>query len=158
MVKTCKKGGEGSSRRRQLAAMKTKREAKKLSEQKKISALINDAFQPINNYSANERRMELEKAELNERMKPVVRQLVSDLKRFKPASGKSKSASGSYGFKSSSVKSKPKTKKKSRFWKRNNKSKRLSKTRSYNLLHGTNKYASASKPNPLFKNSNDKDE
>ena len=53
MVKTCKKGGEGSSRRRQLAAMKTKREAKKLSEQKKISALINDAFEPINNYSAN---------------------------------------------------------------------------------------------------------
>ena len=152
MVKTCKKGGEGSSRRRQLAAMKTKREAKKLSEQKKISALINDAFEPINNYSANERRMELEKAELNERMKPVVRQLVSDLKRFKPASG-------SYGFKSSSAKSIPKTKKKSRFWKRKNTSKKsLFKTKSYNLLHGTNKYASASKPNPLFKNSNDKDE
>ena len=150
MVKTCKRGGAGSSsRRKRLAAMKTNRRARKSSEQKKISALINDAFEPINNYSANERRIALENAEADKKMEPVVRQLVSDLRRFNPASGRSKPASGSYGFKLSSAK--PISKKKTPFWRRHKKSKHLSKTKSYNQLLGTNKYTKSK--NPIYSSS-----
>ena len=80
------------TRSQKVASMKARREKHKVEAEAEAALhikAVDDAFKPIMNYSANERREKIEKEAADKRMASIVRHLEP----FKPASGK-------YGFSS----------------------------------------------------------